>query len=49
MIALEVYRSIHDAIRRSNYDVFTRRAGATREEKLLLALRAWWRLWVAKG
>jgi phytoene synthase len=40
MIALEVYRSIHDAIRRSDYDVFTRRAGTTRAKKLLLALRA---------
>ena len=49
MIALEVYRSIHDAIRRSNYDVFTRRAGTTRAEKLLLALRAWWRVYVLKG
>ena len=44
MIALEVYRGIHDAIRRSNYDVFTRRAGTTRAQKLLLALRAWRRL-----
>ncbi len=46
MIALEVYRGIHDAIRRSNYDVFTRRAGATRAHMLLLALRAWWRVYV---
>lgn len=49
MIALEVYRSIHDAIRRSNYDVFTRRAGTTRAAKLLLAVRAWWRVYVLKG
>jgi phytoene synthase len=44
MAGLEVYRSIHDAIRCSNYDVFTRHAGTTRAQKLLLAMRAWWRL-----
>jgi phytoene synthase len=49
MAGFEVYRGIHDHIRRSNYDVFTRRAGTTRAEKLLLALRAWWRVYVLKG
>ena len=40
MAALEVYRGIHAAIRRNGYDVFTRRAGTTRLQKLGLALRA---------
>ena len=39
MAALEVYRGIHAAIRRNGYDVFTRRAGTTRPQKLGLALR----------
>ena len=46
MAGFEVYRGIHDHIRRSNYDVFTRRASTNRAEKLLLALRAWWRVYV---
>jgi phytoene synthase len=40
MAALEVYRGIHAAIRRNSYDVFTRRAGTTKSQKLGLALRA---------
>ena len=40
MTGLEVYRAILVDIRRNNYDVFTRRAGATRAEKLGLALKA---------
>ena len=40
MAALEVYRAILPAIRRNGYDVFTRRAGTTRRQKLGLALRA---------
>lgn len=42
MTGLEVYRAILDGIRRNNYDVFTRRAGAARSEKLALALKAQW-------
>jgi phytoene synthase len=40
MAALEVYRAILPAIRRNGYDVFTRRAGTTKRQKLGLALRA---------
>ena len=40
MAGLEVYRGIHASIRRNSYDVFTRRAGTTRLQKLGLALRA---------
>ena len=40
MAALEVYRAILPAIRRNGYDVFTRRAGTTKPQKLGLALRA---------
>ena len=40
MAGLEVYRGIHAAIRRNGYDVFTRRAGTTKRQKLGLALRA---------
>ena len=40
MSSLEVYRAILTSIRRNGYDVFTRRAGATRSEKLGLALKA---------
>lgn len=40
MAGLEVYRAIMTDIRRHGYDVFTRRAGADRLEKLGLALRA---------
>jgi phytoene synthase len=42
MSGLEVYRAILTDIRRNGYDVFTRRAGATRTEKLRLALKARW-------
>ena len=44
MAALEVYRAIHESIRRNSYDVFTMRATTTRAQKLGLALRAQWRL-----
>ncbi|MGQ9490680.1 MAG: phytoene/squalene synthase family protein [Anaerolineae bacterium] len=44
MAGLEVYRGIHNAIRRNGYDVFTRRATTTRWQKVGLALRAGWRL-----
>jgi phytoene synthase len=42
--ALEVYRAIHDSIRRNGYDVFTKRATTTKWQKLGLALRGQWRL-----
>lgn len=42
MAALEIYRAIILNIRRNNYDVFTRRNGASRNEKIRLALKAWW-------
>jgi phytoene synthase len=42
MTGLEVYRAILTSIRRNGYDVFTYRAGATRSEKLGLALKALW-------
>lgn len=42
--ALEVYRAIHDSIRRNGYDVFTLRATTTKWRKLHLALRGQWRL-----
>jgi phytoene/squalene synthetase len=42
MSGLEVYRAILDGIRRNGYDVFNRRAGATRLQKVRLALRARW-------
>ena len=40
MAGPEVYRAILSGIRRNGYDVFTRRAGTTRPQKLGLALRA---------
>jgi 15-cis-phytoene synthase len=40
MAGLEVYRAILSGIRRNGYDVFTRRAGTTKIQKLGLALRA---------
>lgn len=42
--ALEIYRSILDAIRRNKYDVFTRRAGSPAWRKAWLVARAWWQL-----
>ena len=48
MAGLEVYRGIHDAIRRNGYDVFTRRASTTRLQKLGLALRAQWQMLLAR-
>jgi len=41
MSALEIYRAIMDGIRRNDYDVFTRRAGTSRLQKIGLVLRAW--------
>jgi 15-cis-phytoene synthase len=40
MAGLEVYREILPSIRRNGYDVFTRRAGTSKAQKLRLALRA---------
>ncbi|MBN2146973.1 MAG: phytoene/squalene synthase family protein [Anaerolineales bacterium] len=42
MSGLEVYRSILTIIRRRHYDVFGRRASATKLHKLVLVGRAWW-------
>jgi 15-cis-phytoene synthase len=42
MSGLEVYRAILTGIRRNRYDVFTRRASATRPQKIRLALKAGW-------
>lgn len=42
MAALEIYRAIILNIRRNHYDVFTRRNGANRNEKIRLAMKAWW-------
>ncbi|MFM8322597.1 MAG: phytoene/squalene synthase family protein [Chloroflexota bacterium] len=41
MSGLEVYRAIIGGIRRNRYDVFTRRAGTNRAQKLALACKAW--------
>jgi phytoene/squalene synthetase len=40
MPSLEIYRAILTDIRNNGYDVFTRRAGAARLQKLGLALKA---------
>ncbi len=42
MTSLEVYSAILTSIRRNRYDVFSRRAGASRWQKLGLVARAWW-------
>jgi phytoene synthase len=44
MSALEVYRAILFSIRRNGYDVFTKRAGTTKLQKLTLMASAWWQL-----
>ncbi len=44
MAGLEVYRAIHDGIRRNKYDVFSKRATTSKAQKLGLAARAQWRL-----
>jgi len=44
MAGLEVYRAIHNSIRRNGYDVFTKRATTSKAQKLGLAARAQWRL-----
>jgi phytoene synthase len=49
MAGLEVYRAILSGIRRNSYDVFTRRAGTTRMQKLVLVLRAQWKLYFMGG
>lgn len=41
MSALEIYRAIMNGIRRNGYDVFTRRAGTSRWQKIALVMRAW--------
>ena len=40
MCSLEIYRAILDGIRRNGYDVFSRRAGSTRAQKMRLVLKA---------
>jgi len=40
MSGLEIYHAILPGIRRNGYDVFARRAGASRMRKLVLALSA---------
>lgn len=47
MAALEVYRAIHNSIRRNGYDVFNKRATTSKAQKLGLAARAQWRLALA--
>lgn len=42
MSGLEVYRAILDGIRRNRYNVFDRRAGTTRIQKIGLAAKSWW-------
>jgi phytoene synthase len=44
MAGLEVYRAIHNSIRRNKYDVFSKRATTSKVQKLALAARAQWRL-----
>jgi phytoene synthase len=48
MAGLEVYRAILPSIRRNGYNVFTRRAGTTKMQKLGLALRAPLAVYVAE-
>jgi phytoene synthase len=43
-VAADVYRGIHDVIRRNGYDNMTRRARTTRAAKVRLAAGALWRL-----
>jgi phytoene synthase len=46
MSGLEIYRAILSGIRRNNYDVFTRRAAASKIQKLSLVAKAGWqRVW----
>jgi phytoene synthase len=42
MTALQVYHAILDDVRAHNYDVFTRRAGASAARKIGLALKSYW-------
>jgi phytoene synthase len=44
MSSLEIYRAILSSIRRNNYDVFTRRARASKARKLGLVAKAWWQI-----
>jgi 15-cis-phytoene synthase len=44
--ALAIYRGILSGIRRNHYDVFTRRAGTTRRQKLRLVIQAAVRAWL---
>jgi phytoene synthase len=42
MCALEVYRAILSSIRRNGYDVYSRRAGTTRAQKIYLMIKSAW-------
>jgi phytoene synthase len=44
MSGLEVYRALIAGIRRNRYDVFDRRAGTSKAQKLGLAARSFWRI-----
>jgi len=44
MGALEIYRAILTGIRTNRYDVFTRRAGTNRMQKLYLVMKAYWQI-----
>ncbi len=44
MSGLNIYRAILFAIRRNNYNVFTRRAGAGKLRKLALVANSWWQI-----
>jgi phytoene synthase len=44
MSALEIYHAILDGIRSNHYDVFTRRAGASKLRKLWLVGKAYWQV-----
>jgi len=44
MSSLEIYRAILSSIRRNNYDVFNRRARASKVRKMGLVTKAWWQI-----
>jgi phytoene synthase len=44
MSGLEIYRGIMSAIRWNNYDVFTRRSGLSKVQKLSVAMKAYWKV-----
>lgn len=42
MCGLEIYHSIITTIQRRNYDVYSRRASASKAQKIFLVAKAWW-------